>query len=86
MPRALSILNAVLVTLDVRGYTSRIEMDAGHPHTVITVGRERVFMQIEEVIEHVEQPAPPPKRGARFGDRQPPQRVAVATGRLILRL
>ncbi len=86
LPRTLGILNALLVALDVRGYTTRIEMDAGHPHTVITVGTERVSMQIEEVIEHVEQPAPPPKRGARFGDWQPPERVAVATGRLILRL
>ncbi len=86
MPRVLGILNALLVALDARGYKTRIEMDAGHPRTVITVGTERVSMQIEEVIEHVEQPAPPPKRGARFGDWQPPQRVAVATGRLILRL
>ena len=86
MPRVLGILNALLVALDARGYTTRIEMDGGHPSTVITLGTERVSMQIEEVIEHVEQPAPPPKRGARFADWQPPQRVAVATGRLILRL
>jgi hypothetical protein len=86
MPRVLGVLNALLVALDARGYTTRIEMDAGHPRTVITVGTERVSMQIEEVIEHVEQSAPPPKRGARFGDWQPPQSVAVATGRLILRL
>jgi len=84
--RALGILNAILVALDTRGYTTKIEMDGGYPHTVIVVGTERVSMQIEEVIECVEQPAPPPKRGARFGDWQPPRRVYVPTGRLILRL
>ena len=86
LPRALGIKNALLVALDTRGFATQIEMNGGYPRTVITVGTERVSMQIEEVIEHVEHPAPPPKRGARFSDWQPPRHVSVPTGRLILRL
>jgi len=52
--RAMGILNAILVALDTRGYTTKIEMDGGYPHTVIAVGTERVSMSIEEVIECVE--------------------------------
>lgn len=58
MPRALGIFNALLVALDTRGFTTKIEMDGGFPHTVITVGTERISMKIEEVIDYVEQPAP----------------------------
>jgi len=84
--RAMGILNAILVALDTRGYTTKIEMDGGYPHTVIAVGTERVSMSIEEVIECVEQPAPPPKSRARFSDWHPPTRVYVPSGRLIVRL